>query len=55
MKLPVCFAIELAVRDALDQLAKQEDRSRSWLANHMLREALASRSADAQQSEQSSQ
>ena len=52
MKLPICFAIDPAVRDALDELAKQEERSRSWLANRMLREAIASRAVEAQ-SEQS--
>jgi predicted transcriptional regulator len=43
MKLPTSIAIEHDLRDALDRMAAAELRSRSWLAEKLLREALAAR------------
>lgn len=31
------------IREVLDQLAREQDRSRSWLANRLIREGLAAR------------
>lgn len=45
MKHPVTLALAPDVRSALERLAATEDRSRSWLADHLLREGLAARGA----------
>jgi predicted transcriptional regulator len=45
LKLPITLAIEPEVCAALDQIARSEERSRSWLANRMLRESVAARLA----------
>jgi predicted transcriptional regulator len=45
LKHPVTLAIEPEVCAALDQIARAEERSRSWLANRMLRESVAARLA----------
>lgn len=42
MKTPVSLALSQDVREALDSLAERHDLSRSWLANRILREGLAS-------------
>lgn len=44
MKHTASFNIGSDVRDALSRLAAQEDRSKSWLADHLLREGLQARS-----------
>lgn len=38
----VGFNIEPEVRDKLDQMAKEQDRSRSWIIRQLLLRALAS-------------
>jgi predicted transcriptional regulator len=45
LKHPVTLAIEPEVCAALDQIARSEERSRSWLANRLLREGVAARLA----------
>jgi len=46
MKLRLTLALEHEVRAALDQLAEKQERSRSWIANRMLREGVAARLTD---------
>jgi len=43
MKHPVTLALGSDVRAALDRLAEEEDRSRSWMADRAIREWLAAR------------
>jgi predicted transcriptional regulator len=45
------FSLSPEVCTALAEIAEREERSRSWLANRLLREAIASR-VEAQQPEQ---
>ena len=45
MKVPLSICIDLDLRMELDRLAASELRSRSWLAEKLLREAMAAREA----------
>jgi predicted transcriptional regulator len=45
MKLPTSLALDLDLRNALDRLAANELRSRSWMVEKLLRESLAARAA----------
>jgi len=49
MKAPTTFTLTTDVRSALERLADSQDRSRSWLADQILREGLARRGALAPQ------
>jgi predicted transcriptional regulator len=40
MKQAVCLALGADVKTELDRLAQRQDRSRSWLANHAIRQFL---------------
>jgi predicted transcriptional regulator len=45
MKRPTSLTLSEDVREALDTLAERHDFSRSWLANHLIREGLATNAA----------
>jgi predicted transcriptional regulator len=45
MKLPTSLAMEHDLRDELDRMAAAELRSRSWMADKLLRESIAARAA----------
>ena len=47
MKRPTSLTLSDDVREALDTLAERHDLSRSWLANHLIREGLAANTATA--------
>ncbi len=46
MRHPITLTLDVSVRDALDQLALREERSRSWLAERLIREGHAARAAE---------
>jgi predicted transcriptional regulator len=47
MKQAICLTLTPDVRQALDELAKREERSRSWVAERVLRAGLTARAHDA--------